>query len=94
MTADRPNVSVMLPTRGHPHYVEQLAEKLPWYQVRHLVRPGLTGWAHVKYADGATEHDALKKLQYELYYLRHQGTSPDARIVGRTLRHAVVLGGR
>ena len=48
----------------------------------------------MKYAYGASEQDALEKLQYELYYLRHQGTSLDARIVGRTLRHVVGLGGR
>ncbi len=58
------------------------------------MRPGLTGWAQVKYAYGASEQDALEKLQYELYYLRHQGTSLDVRIVGRTLRHVVGLGGR
>ncbi len=90
----RGDLSLVGPRPEQPHYVEQLAEKIPWYHVRHLVRPGLTGWAQVKYAYGATEQDALEKLQYELYYLRHQGTSLDARIVGRTLRHVVGLGGR
>jgi len=90
----RGDLSLVGPRPEQPHYVEQLAEKLPWYHARHLVRPGLTGWAQVKYAYGATEQDALEKLQYELYYLRHQGTSLDARIVGRTLRHVVGLGGR
>jgi len=90
----RGDLSLVGPRPEQPHYVEQLAEKLPWYHARHLVRPGLTGWAQVKYAYGATEQDALEKLQYELYYLRHQGTALDARIVGRTLRHVVGLGGR
>ena len=88
------DLSLVGPRPEQPHYVDQLAEKLPWYHVRHLVRPGLTGWAQVKYAYGASEQDALEKLQYELYYLRHQGTSLDARIIGRTLRHVVGLGGR
>ena len=90
----RGDLSLVGPRPEQPRYVEELAEKLPWYHVRHLVRPGLTGWAQVKYAYGASEQDALEKLQYELYYLRHQGTSLDARIVGRTLRHVVGLGGR
>ena len=90
----RGDLSLVGPRPEQPHYVEQLAEKLPWYHVRHLVRPGLTGWAQVKYAYGATEQDALEKLQYELYYLRHQNISIDLRIVGRTLRHVVGLGGR
>jgi len=88
------DLSLVGPRPEQPHYVEELAEKLPWYHVRHLVRPGLTGWAQVKYAYGATEQDALEKLQYELYYLRHQDTGLDLRILGRTLRHIVGLGGR
>jgi lipopolysaccharide/colanic/teichoic acid biosynthesis glycosyltransferase len=90
----RGDLSLVGPRPEQPHYVEQLAEKLPWYHVRHLVRPGLTGWAQVKYAYGASEEDSLEKLQYELFYLRHQGMALDARIVGRTLRHIVGLGGR
>jgi lipopolysaccharide/colanic/teichoic acid biosynthesis glycosyltransferase len=88
------DLSLIGPRPEQPHYVDELAAKLPWYHVRHLVRPGLTGWAQVKYAYGATEEDALEKLQYELYYLRHQGLALDLRIVGRTLRHVVGLGGR
>jgi len=90
----RGDLSLVGPRPEQPRYVDELAEKLPWYHVRHLVRPGLTGWAQVKYAYGATEQDALEKLQYELYYLRHQDTGLDLRILGRTLRHIVGLGGR
>ncbi len=90
----RGDLTLVGPRPEQPHYVEELAEKLPWYHVRHLVRPGLTGWAQVKYAYGANEQDALEKLQYELYYLRHQDMGLDLRILGRTLRHIVGLGGR
>ena len=90
----RGDLSLVGPRPEQPRYVDELADKLPWYHVRHLVRPGLTGWAQVKHAYGASQQDALEKLQYELYYLRHQGTSLDARILGRTLRHVVGLGGR
>jgi lipopolysaccharide/colanic/teichoic acid biosynthesis glycosyltransferase len=58
------------------------------------VRPGLTGWAQVKYPYGSSEGDALEKLQYEFYYLRHQGLALDLRILGRTIRSIVGGGGR
>jgi len=90
----RGDLTLVGPRPEQPHYVDELAKKLPWYHVRHLVRPGLTGWAQVKYAYGANEQDALEKLQYELYYLRHQDVGLDLRILGRTLRHIVGLGGR
>jgi len=76
------------------HYVDQLTEKIPFYGLRHLVRPGITGWAQVKYAYGASEFDAMEKLQYEFYYLRHQGLGLDARIVGRTMRSVLRRAGR
>ncbi len=68
------------------------AQKIPFYDVRHLVHPGLTGWAQVKFDYGASVADALEKLQYEFFYLRHQSLTLDARIVARTLRS--VLGSR
>ena len=90
----RGDLSVVGPRPEQPHYVEELAAKLPWYHSRHLVRPGLTGWAQVKYNYGSNEADALEKLQYELYYLRHQSVSLDLRVIGRTLRSVVGRGGR
>jgi lipopolysaccharide/colanic/teichoic acid biosynthesis glycosyltransferase len=88
------DLSVVGPRPEQPRYVEELAGKLPFYQLRHLVRPGLTGWAQVKYAYGASQLDALEKLQYEFYYLRHQGLALDLRIIGRTLRTVARRGGR
>ena len=64
----------------------------PFYRLRHLVRPGLTGWAQVKYPYAGNEAETLEKLQYEFYYLRRQSLGLDLRIVGRTLR--TVVGGR
>jgi len=58
------------------------------------VRPGLTGWAQVKYPYGADETDAREKLQYEFWYLRHQSLSLDLRITGRTIRSVLGGGGR
>ncbi len=90
----RGDLSVVGPRPEQPHYVTELAAKIPFYDLRHLVRPGLTGWAQVKYPYGSSEGDALEKLQYEFYYLRHQGLGLDVRILGRTIRSIVRRGGR
>src|SRR5919106_1511016 len=68
----RGELSVVGPRPEQPRYVEELIEKIPFYELRHLVRPGLTGWAQVKYEYGATDSDALEKLQYDFFYLQNQ----------------------
>ncbi|MGI8983247.1 MAG: exopolysaccharide biosynthesis polyprenyl glycosylphosphotransferase [Acidimicrobiales bacterium] len=88
----RGDLSVVGPRPEQPRYVAELEAKIPFYRLRHLVRPGLTGWAQVKYPYGASEGDAFEKLQYEFYYLRHQSLSLDLRISARTIR--TVLTGR
>jgi lipopolysaccharide/colanic/teichoic acid biosynthesis glycosyltransferase len=90
----RGDLSMVGPRPEQPHYVEKLRGMLPFYDLRHLVRPGLTGWAQVKYPYGADESDALEKLQYEFFYLRHQSLGLDARIVARTVRSVLLGGGR
>lgn len=82
----RGDLGVVGPRPEQPHYVAELSEKLPFYPLRHLVRPGLTGWAQVKYGYAGSESDALEKLQYEFWYLRHQSLGTDLKIVGRTVR--------
>ncbi|QXC61701.1 sugar transferase [Aquihabitans sp. G128] len=82
----RGDLSLVGPRPEQPRYVVELSEKLPFYGMRHLVRPGLTGWAQVKYGYAGNEDDALEKLQYEFFYLRHQGLRFDARVIGRTVR--------
>jgi len=90
----RGDLSIVGPRPEQPRYVAELREKIPFYDVRHLVNPGLTGWAQVKYQYGASVSDALEKLQYEFYYLRHQNLALDARIVARTVRAVVGRRGR
>ena len=90
----RGELSFVGPRPEQPHLVEQLSDKIPFYGLRHLVRPGLTGWAQVKYHYGADETDALQKLQYEFFYLRHQSLDLDGRIVVRTLRSVMGRTGR
>lgn len=90
----RGDVSIVGPRPEQPHYVEQLTQKIPFYRLRHLVRPGITGWAQVKYDYGASEQDAMEKLQYEFWYLRHQSLTLDVRILGRTVRSFIGGEGR
>ncbi len=90
----RGDLSIVGPRPEQPTYVQELRTKLPFYDMRHVVQPGLTGWAQVKYRYAATEADALEKLQYDLYYLRHQSLSLDLRILSRTVRSILRRGGR
>jgi lipopolysaccharide/colanic/teichoic acid biosynthesis glycosyltransferase len=90
----RGELAVVGPRPEQPHYVEELSHKLPYYGLRHLVRPGLTGWAQVKYGYAGNMRDALEKLQYEFFYLGHQSIWFDARIVGRTVRSVIGTQGR
>ncbi len=90
----RGDLSVVGPRPEQPRYVAELSEKLPFYGLRHLVRPGLTGWAQVTYGYSGDEQGAMEKLQYEFFYLRHQRLSFDLRIVGRTIRSVRGLDGR
>ncbi len=87
-------LSLVGPRPEQPRYVEELLQKIPFYDVRHLVLPGITGWAQVKFPYGASVEDALEKLQYEFFYLRHQGPMLDARILARTVRTVLRAGGR
>ncbi|MEM9200651.1 MAG: sugar transferase [Actinomycetota bacterium] len=89
----RGDLSLVGPRPEQPHYVDELEAKLPYYQLRHLVQPGLTGWAQVKQGYARSDTDALEKLQYEFYYLRRQAFAVDLRIIARTLRAVVPVGG-
>ena len=82
----RHDLSIVGPRPEQPHYVALLAESIPFYELRHLVRPGITGWAQINYDYGSSDIDALEKLQFEFFYLRHQSLGLDLRIIGRTLR--------
>ncbi len=89
----RGDLSLVGPRPEQPRYVAELTEKLPFYDLRHIVRPGLTGWAQVKYGYAGDERDALEKLQYDFHYLRRQSLSFDFRIAARTVRAIVGIEG-
>ena len=90
----RGDLSLVGPRPEQPQYVADLVEKLPFYDLRHIVRPGLTGWAQVKYGYAGDERDALEKLQYDFHYLRRQSLGFDLRIIGRTVRSIIGRQGR
>lgn len=87
-------LSLIGPRPEQPHYVGALSDVLPYYRLRYLVTPGLTGWAQVKFGYAGTDADALEKLQYDFYYLSNQGLRLDLLIAGRTVRNIVGLRGR
>ena len=89
----RGDLAVVGPRPEQVGYARELEEKLPFYGARHLVRPGLTGWAQVRYRYAASEEDAFVKLQYDLYYVRHESFATDLRIISLTFRHLVRDGG-
>ena len=80
------------PRPERPHFVSQLAEEIPFYEQRHLIPPGLTGWAQIKYPYGASVEDARQKLQYDLYYIKNQSFALDAVIMFETVK--TILFGR
>ena len=85
-------MSFVGPRPERPHFVAQLAEEIPFYEQRHLIAPGLTGWAQIKYPYGASIEDARQKLQYDLFYIKNQGLILDAIIMFETIK--IILFGR
>ncbi len=89
----RGDMSLVGPRPERPEHVKRLTEKIPFYRTRLVIRPGLTGWAQVQYNYGSTDEDALVKLQYDLYYIRHQSLWLDLTIMLRTVGKVVKMSG-
>jgi sugar transferase (PEP-CTERM system associated) len=85
-------MSFVGPRPERPHFVSQLAHEIPFYEQRHLIAPGLTGWAQIKYPYGASIEDARQKLQYDLFYIKNHGLILDAIILFETIK--IILFGR
>jgi sugar transferase (PEP-CTERM system associated) len=88
----RGDMSFVGPRPERPEFVRQLEERLPFYRLRHCVKPGITGWAQVCYPYGASFEDSREKLQYDLYYIKHHSLFLDLHILAETLE--VVLWGK
>ncbi len=82
----RGEMSLVGPRPERPHFVEQLAEVIPFYRERSLAKPGITGWAQVNYPYGASVEDAREKLSYDLYYIKHRGLLLDLLVLLSTVR--------
>ena len=82
----RGDMSFVGPRPERPFFVEQLSKEIPFYQQRHAVKPGLTGWAQVKYRYGSSLEDAMEKLRYDLYYIKHLSVFFDLTIVFDTVK--------
>jgi exopolysaccharide biosynthesis polyprenyl glycosylphosphotransferase len=89
----RGDMSIVGPRPERPEHVARLQRKIPFYRTRLAMRPGLTGWAQVRYTYGSTDEDALVKLQYDLYYIRHSSLVLDVNIILRTVGKVVSLSG-
>jgi len=74
------------PRPERPEFVEWLSREIPYYNVRHLVRPGITGWAQIKYKYGNTVDDAKEKLQYDLFYIKNASIGLDVLIMFQTIK--------
>ncbi|MAL59259.1 MAG: sugar transferase [Flavobacteriaceae bacterium] len=88
------DMSVIGPRPERPVFVKELSEKIPFYEVRHLVKPGVTGWAQVNHKYGVGEDDALEKLQYDLYYIKKRSIFLDISIVIKTLSTIIFFRGQ
>jgi sugar transferase (PEP-CTERM system associated) len=88
----RGEMSMVGPRPERPFFVERLSEVIPFYDMRHYAKPGITGWAQVMYAYGASVEDSHQKLQFDLHYVKHQSLLCDLKILCKTVK--VVLFGK
>ena len=89
----RGDMSLIGPRPERPAFVEQLTHQIPFYGQRHVVKPGVTGWAQVRYSYGASVEDAIEKMQYDLYYVKHMSLMFDLMIALETIKTVVLRRG-
>jgi len=90
----RGEMSIIGPRPERPVFVKELSKMIPLYKTRHIVKPGLTGWAQVKANYGSSHDDSLEKLQYDLYYIKHRGLFLDLNILLKTFSTVVFFRGQ
>ena len=88
------DMSLIGPRPERPHFVRELSQILPFYETRHIVKPGLTGWAQVKTKYGASVDESLTKLQYDLYYIKHRSFFLDMNIIVKTMSTVIFFRGQ
>ena len=87
-------MSFIGPRPERPAFVKEIESQVPYYDLRHLIRPGISGWAQVMYPYGASVAEAKEKLQYDLYYIKNYSLLLDAVIVVKTIRTVFNVRGR
>jgi exopolysaccharide biosynthesis polyprenyl glycosylphosphotransferase len=89
----RGDMTLIGPRPERPEFVRQLVAEIPYYGVRHSIKPGLTGWAQVQFTYGSSIEDAWRKLEYDLYYVKHRGPVLDLTILLKTIRVVLQMKG-
>lgn len=87
-------MAIIGPRPERPVFVDQIATSIPLYQTRHVIKPGLTGWAQVNYPYGSNLEDSLMKLRYDLYYIKHRSLFLDVNVVVKTLSTVLFFRGQ
>ena len=87
------DMSLVGPRPERPVFVRELAQQIPYFHLRHVMKPGLTGWAQINYPYGNTTEDALQKLQYDLFYIKNQSLLFDLSILFNTIKTVVLRQG-
>ena len=86
------DMSFVGPRPERPFFVEKLKKVIPYYEMRTMVKPGITGWAQIKYPYGSTVEDTVEKLQYDIYYIKNMSPLMDLMIIFSTFR--IVITGK
>lgn len=90
----RGDMSIIGPRPERPMFVKTLSKQIPFYEIRHFIKPGVTGWAQVNAKYGMTQDDALEKLQYDLYYIKRRSFFLDSKIILKTLSTIIFFRGQ
>jgi exopolysaccharide biosynthesis polyprenyl glycosylphosphotransferase len=80
------DISFVGPRPERPEFVKNLKEKIPYYEIRHMIKPGITGWAQVNFKYGSSIEDAMGKLQFDLFYIKNRSITLDALIILKTIK--------
>jgi lipopolysaccharide/colanic/teichoic acid biosynthesis glycosyltransferase len=89
----RGDMAFVGPRPERPEFVQWLTNEIPYYHVRHIIRPGITGWAQVRYQYGASLEETKRKLEYDLYYIKHLSIGLDLLIIFETVKTIILRRG-
>jgi lipopolysaccharide/colanic/teichoic acid biosynthesis glycosyltransferase len=89
----RGDMAFVGPRPERPEFVQWLSQEIPFYDLRHMIRPGITGWAQVRYCYGASLEETRRKLEYDLYYVKHQSLGLDLLIMFETIKTIILRRG-